>query len=202
MSMNGEHLPPEYENTLGERLGIIIIGSVFLIVLSALTLGVLFAPLAVAMYRSVFYHLKHDARPKPFIRHYFSYVKDSLPESLIVSLFALLAGFALITAFLSVESIIGYVVVYFLMFEALLLVLFALPAMAKIGIKGIGQLARTVFLLGHLHASSTFFSIAYVVIGVLVSVNLGGFWWLIGLLPFVVIYFALSALIYNRTLRA
>ncbi|GEM_PF-2490005 len=188
-----------YENTAGERLNIFVSGSVFFIIVSILSLGILMSSAANALYNQAFYHLKHNKKKGPL---FVTLLKDTThyaKHSWFVSIFIIIATITLTFGYLVAESIVAYVIIYFLIFESLLFVVVSLPMMSVFKFQGIKSHIKQALLLGHLHAFSSVVSILMILTTIYLVFTINTPWNYLMLPIIVIIYFAWSSYVFYKT---
>jgi len=198
--MNDDTMPPKYENTLGERAFIIIVVSFLSLMITLLSIGVLLVPAFKAAYQAIFYHMKHDQKQDALIKTYFNAL-NPLKHELIYSIIFVGLLIILIGGFIVLEGIFIYVIIYFLMFETLLMLLNAPPLLEFMELPTLKTLLKTVFLLGHLHTLPTLLHIGFIVLSVVGLMQLSFIFTPLLIFPLVVIYFSISSSIYYKVLK-
>ncbi len=194
-------MPPKYENTLGERAVVIIIVSFLSLIVSLGSIGILLIPSFKASYQAIFYHIKHNQKQKPLIKTYFNELTNSSHVIMYSFVFVALL-ILLIIGFIFLEGLILYVMIYFLLFETLLMLLNAPPLLAFMALDDFSSLVKTVFLLGHLHTLPTVIHIAFMVISAIIFIQIPLLVMPLFIVLFVIIYFALSSTVYYKVLNA
>ncbi len=199
--MNDETIDPKYENTLGERMALIIIVSTFTFFISVLSFGLFLIPTLKLSYEKIFYHLQHNKKEPHYIKTYFKALKSIPKTHLYYSLILTISLIGLITLFRITDDVVGYVIVYFLLFEIGVLLINGPPILAKMALNDLFSMVKTTFLLGHLHTSSTLFNMGLIIGSVLLLSMLELWIVLLIVFPLFILYMTLSSIIFFKSFR-
>ncbi len=164
------------------------------LLISTLSLGLLFGPASVALYHILFHLIRSNKRPENLFLRFKKSLVASLPTSFIYTLLMTIILLSLYYTIYEFEPSLITILVYILFLELTLMLLVAFPLMAVFKHHSLTHLITMAFLMSNVHALSS-------ILIVLMLLTMGFLAWLLHPLTLLLslpIFFYLSAWLYQR----